>query len=579
MMYAGAKQRASVWLVLSVFALACFEGSDTSRSSSDLPPLLTGVDFGAPADLPVPGSEGDGLSLADAGVVLDAGADPDDVGEEPPEADTTAADVALPEVDAGEAGGAFGDPCASDEDCGSGLCTPTQDGRVCSIGCEDADCPEGFRCATAFGAEGAAGRFCLSRTLQLCRPCAASQDCVSPGGDPQDRCVRLEGEGGSFCGLACGPDGACPQGTSCREVAAAVGSVTVLQCLPDSGTCTCSAWAVEQAASTPCLAGGCEGVRRCTDEGLSACEPLCPGEEICDGADNDCDGHVDEDFLWVGEYVHDEHCGACSQSCEGTIPNGRARCEPGPEGPACVLSSCDPGYELDGAGGCRLEEVCDQDEECDDGDACTTDRCTAKKSCAHLAVSCDDGLPCTADACDKVAGCRNPPEPDGTRCDDGDGCTESDYCSAARCLPGAAVDCNDDNPCTDDTCTQGACAHEPNDHGEACYEGPAATEGVGACAPGMRRCSYGDFGPCEGQVLPETESCDRADNDCDGETDEGCPPGDVQLQGVALRLHGAAGRERLIEITFGGGLRSPPHDPAAERQLDLGLYPSFRIEP
>ncbi len=59
-----------------------------------------------------------------------------------------------------------------------------------------------------------------------------------------------------------------------------------------------------------------------------------------------------------------------------------------------------------------------------------------------------------------------------------------------------------------------------------CYEGPAGTEGVGICRGGQQTCEFvgagGVWGDCVGDVLPDDEICDGDDNDCDGETDEGC---------------------------------------------------------
>ncbi|WP_437911915.1 hypothetical protein WME73_31125 [Sorangium sp. So ce302] len=57
----------------------------------------------------------------------------------------------------------------------------------------------------------------------------------------------------------------------------------------------------------------------------------------------------------------------------------------------------------------------------------------------------------------------------------------------------------------------------------ACYSGPPATEGVGACQTGLMRCNAaGDgYGPCEGEVTPAPERCgNAADDDCDGAIDE-----------------------------------------------------------
>ncbi len=58
---------------------------------------------------------------------------------------------------------------------------------------------------------------------------------------------------------------------------------------------------------------------------------------------------------------------------------------------------------------------------------------------------------------------------------------------------------------------------------EACYTGPAGTQGVGLCRPGMRVCnsSGSGFGSCEGEVVPAAETCATADDeDCDGKANE-----------------------------------------------------------
>ena len=54
-----------------------------------------------------------------------------------------------------------------------------------------------------------------------------------------------------------------------------------------------------------------------------------------------------------------------------------------------------------------------------------------------------------------------------------------------------------------------------------CYPGPPGTEGVGICMAGEETCSGGQFGDCEGVVLPIEEIADGDDNDCDGMVDEG----------------------------------------------------------
>jgi hypothetical protein len=54
----------------------------------------------------------------------------------------------------------------------------------------------------------------------------------------------------------------------------------------------------------------------------------------------------------------------------------------------------------------------------------------------------------------------------------------------------------------------------------SCYGGTDGTAGVGLCQSGLELCSAGAWEQCVGAVLPASESCDGADNDCDGQTDE-----------------------------------------------------------
>ena len=56
---------------------------------------------------------------------------------------------------------------------------------------------------------------------------------------------------------------------------------------------------------------------------------------------------------------------------------------------------------------------------------------------------------------------------------------------------------------------------------QACYSGPPATNGVGACKPGTQPCVNGTWGACTGDVTPQAETCNGVDDDCNGMVDDG----------------------------------------------------------
>ncbi|HSA24635.1 MAG TPA: putative metal-binding motif-containing protein, partial [Myxococcota bacterium] len=238
--------------------------------------------------------------------------------------------------------------------------------------------------------------------------------------------------------------------------------------------------------------------------------------------------------------------------------------------PACVDGAClRAGCECLGGQVCVPQDpregpeacqptACEEGESCDDGDACTlAERCAAGQCQGGTQVDCDDQDACTQDGCDSFTGCTHdaitglpaegPPGDPGCANlldDDCDGQTDGLDPGCVACSEDS--ECEDLDPCTQDSCTGGACANLPAGDGQACDDSDGCTAGEtcleGDCQGGSLRDVDGDgyadiqcggddcddqlgaVNPGSPEVGPGSSACaDGLDNDCDGAVDYADP--------------------------------------------------------
>jgi alpha-tubulin suppressor-like RCC1 family protein len=136
---------------------------------------------------------------------------------------------------------------------------------------------------------------------------------------------------------------------------------------------------------------------------------------------------------------------------------------------------------------------------CNDGNACTqTDTCQSGACTGSNPVTCTAQDPChVAGSCDPTSGqCSNPAAANGTACNDGNVCTQTDTCQAGACVGGNPVICVAQDQChAAGTCSGkgGGCSNPTLPDGSPCNDGIACTDNDvctgGSCAGTAYSCS------------------------------------------------------------------------------------------
>ncbi len=354
---------------------------------------------------------------------------------------------------------------------------------------------------------GDAGPLCTTAS------CDDKNLCTDDFCDPAKGCAHVPKAG------ACDDGNACTDGDFC-EVGVCKGSpkncADNLPCTTDScdkGT-GCSHQGVDSACkdSDPCTVDQCDGKYGCVhfatettltcDDG-DACTKgdTCQGGK-CKGGAFVCACSSDADCANPNKCLGDYQCvaGSCKVKpgtavvCTGTVAE-------------CHALQCDPA-----TGQCGQVPS-------GDGLPCGNNQCVVGAvcgagKCAGLPLNCDDANPCTADTCAVDLGCIYTATTSG--CDDGNACTTGDACSDKGCQPGQPINCNDLNPCTSDSCKDGACTSTPN--AAACDDNNPCTEndtcGGGSCkGTAVATCCKSDLG-CDDKNPCTTDSCNVATGVC-----------------------------------------------------------------
>ena len=336
-------------------------------------------------------------------------------------------------------------------------------------------------------------------------------------------CVHNPVAYGTSCTLAsfCGTDSICNGSGTC---------LTPSDICDDDNDCT-SDVCRRRGAAWSCFHSNEPSGTSCSDSNACTLSDSCDGSGDCIGTPVDTDDqnpctfdycNTSTGVVWHRPRLDGSSC-EDGDLCNGAETCQSAVCEDGTpvdtdDGNICTTDSCNPA-----TGSVSHTNVADNTP-CPDGDVCNGGETCQSGSCVMTSAPdpVDDNNVCTTDWCDAVAGVQHAPVQDGTDCGDGDYCNGAETCQTGTCTAGPALDCDDNDACTTDSCEPTTGCHYAI---VVCSDGDACT--VGSCDSELG-CQFTPVDCDDGNICTQ-DTCDSGTGACEFSplVDDPCDDGEI----------------------------------------------------
>jgi hypothetical protein len=453
-------------------------------------------------------------------------------------------------TDTCDKGGCVGTPKACDDgiactldscDSTTGNCTPKATNQACSDGndctADSCDVKKGCVNAPADGAACEDGDACTTGDKCAAGKCAGTNTCqCKTGADCNDNnpCTVDKCEAGKCVADSAGANGtACDSSDKCQKPG--TGKCSAGTCAATNQPIVCTATnACQNAACNP-SSGKCESVNKPDGSSCDADKDGCTVADKCAtgqcvaGAKAQCAnanacsvGTCKSDTAQPSGYVCNQTALAAGTACEdGQYCTTGDKCDSAGKCAAGAAISCAAQTDACNTGTCdEAKDQCVKTPKantiaCDDAQFCTiSDHCDGAGKCVTGGAKTCTGGNCQTGVCDEVGDkCATKPAAAGAACTDGSVCTQTDTCdSVGACKGSGAVVCNDNNPCTTDSCDAvKGCVYTPA-AGIACEDGnnctgPDKCDAAGKCQAGPVTCQCQTNANCDDANACTTDTC------------------------------------------------------------------------